>query len=149
MPRRKKCRRVEILPRVQFFHPSETKAYEGEMVVLKIEELEAIRLADLEELDQDQCAEKMQISRGTLQRILYDCRKKIADALVNGKAIQIAGGNYVKGNCGFTCLKCNCVWENDYLEHFCPECGHTEIYCGDKEAKCQNTCKDKGCCVKK
>jgi uncharacterized protein len=63
-------------------------------VCLSVEEAESIRLKDLEELDQEQCAEHMNISRPTFQRVLASARKKIADALLNGKAVRINGGNY-------------------------------------------------------
>ena len=58
-----------------------------------MEETEAIRLKDIEDLDQAACAERMNVSRPTVQRILESARKKIADALLNGKAIKIEGGN--------------------------------------------------------
>jgi len=61
---------------------------------LTVEEAEAIRLKDLEALEQEDGAEKMNISRPTFQRVLAAGRKKIADALLNGKAIRIEGGNY-------------------------------------------------------
>jgi len=63
-------------------------------VRLSIEELESVRLKDLEDLDQEQCAQRMNISRPTFQRVLESSRKKIADALLNGKAIKIEGGAY-------------------------------------------------------
>jgi predicted DNA-binding protein (UPF0251 family) len=66
----------------------------GETVTLAIEDLEAVRLCDLEGLEQDEAAVRMNISRGTLQRTLYDARRKIADALCSGKSISIGGGNY-------------------------------------------------------
>ena len=65
-----------------------------EEVRLSIEEAEAIRLKDMEKLEQETCAEKMNISRATFQRVLGAARQKIADALLNGKAIRIEGGNY-------------------------------------------------------
>jgi uncharacterized protein len=91
MPRPKKCRRVCAIPQNLSFTPS--TAHEQE-VVLSVEELEAIRLSDLKEMEQDQAAVRMRISRGTLQRILNEARRKVSDALVYGKAIRIAGGHY-------------------------------------------------------
>lgn len=91
MPRPRKCRRVGFVPNNQFFYPH---IQSPEEVVLSIEELEAIRLSDLEAMEQDECAESMQISRGTFQRILNAARQKLADALVNGKVIRIEGGSY-------------------------------------------------------
>ena len=96
MARPKKFRKVEYIPKNLEFQP----IIETKMVnFISVVELEAIRLSDLEELDQIQAAEKMKVSRGTYQRILSSGRKKITDALVNGKKIKISGGNYVF-NCG-------------------------------------------------
>jgi len=61
-------------------------------ICLSLEETEALRLKDIEGLDQEACAERMNISRPTVQRILDSARKKISDALLNGKAIKIEGG---------------------------------------------------------
>lgn len=64
-------------------------------VRLTVEELEAVRLKDLEGLDQEPTAAKMGISQPTLHRIVLSAHRKIADALVNGKALRIEGGAYV------------------------------------------------------
>jgi len=64
-----------------------------EHVYLGIDELEAVRLADLEGLSHEEGAEQMNISRATFGRVVSLARNKIADALINGKAIQIQGGN--------------------------------------------------------
>ncbi|NMB41118.1 MAG: DUF134 domain-containing protein [Firmicutes bacterium] len=92
MSRPKKCRRVGFIPENQYFYP---RQHCLEEVLVFIEEIEAVRLADLEGLEQAAAAEKMNISRGTFQRIVYSARKKIAEALVYGKAIRIEGGNYI------------------------------------------------------
>jgi predicted DNA-binding protein (UPF0251 family) len=72
-------------------------------VRLSVEEVEAIRLKDLEGLEQEGCAEKMHISRPTFHRVLESGRKKLADALINGKAIQIEGGNFGLPQSRFRC----------------------------------------------
>lgn len=83
-----------------------------EEIVLSVEEVEAIRLSDLEAMDQDACAESMQVSRGTFQRIINDGRKKLADALVNGKTIRIEGGNYhISGQHGGCRRRCRRFYE--------------------------------------
>jgi len=61
---------------------------------LTLEEIEAIRLRDLEHLEQVECAAKMNISRPTFQRVLGSARQKVADSLLAGKALRIEGGNY-------------------------------------------------------
>jgi predicted DNA-binding protein (UPF0251 family) len=63
-----------------------------EQVGLTVDELEAIRLADLEGLYQEAAAEQMNVSRQTFGRILEAAHRKVADALVNGKALSIEGG---------------------------------------------------------
>ncbi len=94
MSRPPKCRRVEFIPEITYFKPAGVPLVKLEEISLNIEELEAIRLKDLEELEQEQCAERMQISRPTFHRILVAARKKVAEALVEGKAIRVEGGNY-------------------------------------------------------
>jgi predicted DNA-binding protein (UPF0251 family) len=62
--------------------------------ILTVDEFEAVRLKDLEGLDEVDAAKKMNISQPTFNRLLSSARKKIADAIVNGKAIKIFGGPY-------------------------------------------------------
>jgi predicted DNA-binding protein (UPF0251 family) len=110
MPRPTKGRRVDFIPEVTFFAPAGgCRRAQGE-VLLSIEEAEAIRLKDLEELQQEDCAERMQISRPTFHRVLEAARKKVADALVNGKAIRISGGNYQMARRYFKCCKDGHQW---------------------------------------
>jgi len=94
MARPTKCRRVAFIPGVKYFKPAGIPLRLLAEVCLSFEEAEAVRLKDIENLEQEQCAEKMGISRPTFQRVLSSARKKIADALLNGKAIRIDGGNY-------------------------------------------------------
>lgn len=109
MPRRPKCRRVAFLPNSTFFKPAGIPLKELEEECLSIDELEAIRLKDLEGLEQEACAELMGVSRPTFQRIITQARSKLARALVKGKAIRIEGGNYMLSvnysrcrHCGYT-----------------------------------------------
>jgi len=80
------------LPQANYYKPRGIPLSVLEEVTLAVDEFEAIRLADLEGLYQADAAEKMNISRQTLGRILESAHKKIADALVNGKALLIKGG---------------------------------------------------------
>ncbi len=89
MVRPVKPRRVYIEPKTVYFKPRAVPLSLLEEIELKVDELEAIRLCDLEGLEQIQAAKKMGISQSTLGRILSKAREKIADALVNGKAIKI------------------------------------------------------------
>ena len=101
MPRKPKCRRIEFLPDVTYFKPAGIPLRFLEEVGLSLEEAEAIRLRDIEGLEQQQAAERMHISRPTFQRVLSTARQKTADALLNGKAIRIGGGNYDMNVCKF------------------------------------------------
>ena len=94
MSRPCKCRRVEFLPDVTYFKPVGIPFRVLEEVHLSIEEAEALRLKDLNGLEQGTAAERMQISRPTFQRILASARQKVADALLNGKSVKIGGGNF-------------------------------------------------------
>lgn len=94
MTRPKKCRKVCFQPGVDYFKPAGIPLRFLSEVCLSLDEVESIRLKDLEGMDQKQCAGHMNISRSTFQRILTSARKKIADALLNGKAVRITGGNY-------------------------------------------------------
>ncbi len=94
MPRPPKCRRVAFLPGATYFKPAGIPLRVLDEVRLSVEEAEAIRLKDLEGLEQEQSAERMNISRPTFQRVLASARQKIADALLNSKAIRIEGGNF-------------------------------------------------------
>ena len=103
MPRPMKCRRVSRLPEVTYFKPAGIPLRALDEVVLSVEEAESIRLKDLEGLEQVQSAEKMSISRPTFQRVLASSRQKIADALLNGKAIRIEGGSFEMALRRFRC----------------------------------------------
>ncbi len=94
MPRPRLFRRVRFMPGVTYFKPAGIRLVELEEVVLTMGEFEAVRLCDLEETSQKEAAKKMKISQPTLQRTLAAARKKIADALANGKSIRIEGGEY-------------------------------------------------------
>lgn len=89
-----KWRKVGLLPRVGYFKPVAVPLYMLDEVQLAVEELEALRLKDLEGLEQEECAQRMNVSRPTFQRILNSARRKVAEALVNGKAIRVEGGNF-------------------------------------------------------
>jgi len=94
MVRPRLCRRVRFQPNVVYFKPRGIPLRELEEVVLAVDEFEAVRLKDLEGLEQEDCAKKMNISQPTFHRMVLSARKKIADAIVNGKAIKIEGGNF-------------------------------------------------------
>ncbi|MBT4858318.1 DUF134 domain-containing protein [Candidatus Woesearchaeota archaeon] len=94
MPRPRRLRNVCFNPEATYFKPAGVRKKELDQVVITIDELEAVRLKDYEDIDQNQAAEKMNISQPTFHRLVKDARKKIADAIINGKAIKIRGGDY-------------------------------------------------------
>ena len=114
--------------------------------ILKLEELEAIRLKDLEGLEQGECAERMEVSRPTIQRILLSARKKVADSLINGKMIHVEGCNFTRNICPIRCLECGKEWKENYEnleiikkgQYVCPDCGSVKVVCED-------SCKGKFC----
>jgi len=94
MPRPRKCRMVDAKPGVWLFKPQGIPARLLDEVYLPIEGYEALRLADLEGLRQDEAAAKMKVSRQTFGRILADARRAVAEALIHGLALRIEGGDY-------------------------------------------------------
>lgn len=92
MPRNSKCRRVCAEFENKVFAPQGSVS--NDYLTMNVEELEALRLCDLEGLDQEDAAKRMGVSRGTLQRILYAARQKSAKALCEGMGVLIQGGNY-------------------------------------------------------
>ncbi|HPJ01803.1 MAG TPA: DUF134 domain-containing protein [Candidatus Limiplasma sp.] len=138
MARPTKWRQIEHIPTVENFIPSNQQSTQFDENILKLEELEAIRLKDLEGLEQEECAEKMQVSRPTFQRILLLAREKVADSLIHGKAIRIEGGNFTRNICPARCLDCGHEWTESFEnmeqigagDYTCPKCGSKNIVCG-------------------
>jgi predicted DNA-binding protein (UPF0251 family) len=81
------------LPARNYFKPCGVPSSQLEEIVLAVDELEALRLADLEGLYQNRAAGAMSVSRQTFGRIVEEARRKVADALVKGKALRIEGGD--------------------------------------------------------
>ena len=92
--RPKKTRWVKCKPGERCFRPKCKSVRDLDGVILSIDEFEAIRLADFEKLTQEQVAKRMKVHRSTISRIINSAHLKIADALVNGKALSIEGGPY-------------------------------------------------------
>ena len=93
MVRPKNCRRIWKLPECTYYKPVGVPMRQLRHVELTFDEVEAVRLCDLGGMYQSEAAEKMNVSRQTLGRILESAHKKIADALIGGKALKIDGGN--------------------------------------------------------
>lgn len=115
MPRPQRKRVIYQLPACREFVPGQRlpgMSEKGEEAVcLSLDELEALRLSDLEKLDQAQAALRLNVSRSTFQNILHGARAKTADALVNGRPLRICGGNIVySDDAAFGC--CRWTWES-------------------------------------
>ena len=127
MGRMPKWRCVASIPKVTYFKPAGIPYRTLEEVRLSVEEAEAIRLKDLEGLEQEECARRMNISRPTFHRVLAAGRGKVADALLNGKAIRIEGGNFEMAVRRFRCISGH-EWEVPFETmisappELCPKC---------------------------
>ena len=86
-------RRIAGQPAAPIFKPISIPLLDLEEVVMSLDEFEAIRLADLDGLYQEQAAEQMRVSRATFSRIIESAHRKLADVLVHGKALRIEGGS--------------------------------------------------------
>ena len=110
MPRPTKCRRVCHYPQTLEFRPTVTDEALPP-VILAVDEYEAIRLIDREGLSQEECSRRMQVARTTVQRVYETARRKLADAIVEGRALRIEGGDFFlcsgqSAQCSFTgCFK--------------------------------------------
>lgn len=106
MARPSKCRKISIPPRMKGFRPYGIPICKIEPVILKLEEYESIRLVNYDKLPQDQAAVLMNVSRPTYTRIYNRALEQIAKALIEGKAIEIEGGNYAMDKEWYRCQKC-------------------------------------------
>ncbi|MGE5627388.1 MAG: DUF134 domain-containing protein [Solirubrobacterales bacterium] len=115
MPRPTKCRKVCMLPNSVLFGPLNAPLINNEIITMTVDEYETIRLIDLEGMTQEECAEKMGVARTTIQRIYNDTRTKLAKALVEGKILQIQGGDYTLCSDNDPLCKCRkcCKRENN------------------------------------
>lgn len=132
MARPCKCRRIGCNPRAGYFKPRGIPVRHLQEVILTLDELEAVRLADLEGMYQEQAASRMNVSRQTFGNIIISAHRKIADALLNAKALKIDGGTYVRAETRrFRCSCCNHVWEVDHgtaRPAGCPHCKNAKIH---------------------
>jgi predicted DNA-binding protein (UPF0251 family)/rubredoxin len=132
MGRRQRCRIIHKEPGVTAFKPVGVPASRLDCVNITVDELEAIRLADLEGLYQEEASKKMSVSRQTFGRIVGAAHRKIGEALVNGKIIIVKGGNIeMAAKRTFKCSACEHVWEESFgtgRPQQCPECGGTDFH---------------------
>ncbi len=130
---RPKCTRfVNDFPDTTYYKPRGVPLLALEEITLTFDEYEAMRLADLEGLYQEDAAISMNISRATFGRILASGHQKVADALINGKAIKIEGGVVKMAQKRvFQCAACEHSWEVPYgigRPATCPQCGSSNLH---------------------
>ena len=89
MVRPRLCRRIRFNPNITYFKPQGVPIRYLEVIELTTEEVEALRLRNIKDLEQEEAAKKMNTSQSTFQRILSSAYKKITEALIEGKAIKI------------------------------------------------------------
>lgn len=97
-------------PGVTFFKPQGIPLRLLEHTVITVDELEALRLSDLMGMSHEEAARQLKVSRPTVTRMLARAHQALADALVNGKAIRIEGGDYVLEGLEGHCPKCGSQW---------------------------------------
>jgi len=127
MARPNKTRQVGEKPVICNFKPVSIPSVNLETVSLAIDEFEAVRLADYEGLEHEEAAELMNISRPTFTRLIEKARGRVAQFLVEGKELIIAGGNIEfvnRGRCGrcgkeFSIQKDRQQGERRHKRHVC------------------------------
>ncbi|ATD55593.1 DUF134 domain-containing protein [Clostridium chauvoei] len=142
MARPTKVRTVSFFPEDTYFVPVGKPKCQLKEVTLKLEELEAMRLKDIESLSQEECAKQMKVSRQTFQNIIDTARQKVAMALTQGYSIRIDGGNYRAKFCKFKCFECGNEYEIKYEQdkEKCPSCGSDKVICSKKAQICSRWC---------
>ena len=129
MSRPTSTRKICHPPLYKYFTPAGKTVSGKEEIILSLDELEAIRLADHEGFYHEEAANKMGVSRQTFGRIVESGRRKIADAIVSGKAIRIEGGEiYLQGKGTYHCYDCHHSWRMSRRRKGCPHCRSSNIF---------------------
>ena len=131
MVRPKKFRYVSKEPVTDYFKPRGIPLNELKEITLSKEEYEALRLKEIEKHDQKTAAELMNISQPTYSRVLDSARNKVADSIINGKALKIEGGVFKMVERKFKCLQCQYEWDIPFgtgRPAKCPKCQSSNIY---------------------
>jgi predicted DNA-binding protein (UPF0251 family) len=133
MVRPVKDRIVAYNPEISYFKPRGIPMMELDEVKITVDEREALRLADHLGLSHAEAGQRMGVSRATFGRIIQRARQIVADALINGKAIHVDGGNYrlMSDIRMFSCLKCGNEWKEPMgtgRPSKCPQCDKDSLY---------------------
>lgn len=139
MVRPLKERKIEKLPPVSHFKPIGIPLRDIQEIILTYAEMEAVRLADIEQLDHTAASQSMEVSRSTFNRIVTKAHRKIALALWEGKALRFEGGNFKMEHKHlhdlryFICHDCQHEWTIPFgtgrrgVDMVCPQCGSDNI----------------------
>jgi predicted DNA-binding protein (UPF0251 family) len=137
MPRPKQCRRVRLSPECTYFKPAGVPTSSLEEVVVAVDELEAMRLVDVQGLYHEQAADQMGVSRRTFGRIVDSARTKVARALIKGMALRIEGGVIeMAEQRSFRCDDCEHEWQLPFgtgRPTECPQCQSRNFHRADEE----------------
>jgi predicted DNA-binding protein (UPF0251 family) len=139
MVRPQKHRRVAFNPEISYFKPRGIPMFDLEEVRLTVDQREAIRLSDLLGMSHEDAGRRMGVSRATFGRIVQRARMAVADALINGKAINVEGGSYklISTKRIFYCNNCNSEWEEPLgtgRPESCPSCKEDDFHRIGKKA---------------
>ncbi|MEZ5102958.1 MAG: DUF134 domain-containing protein [Draconibacterium sp.] len=128
MPRKKRNRRIQVPPVIKGMSVYGVRGRKSNEVVLHIEEYEAIRLLDYQNLTQEEAAVYMDVSRPTLTRIYEEARNKVATAFVEGRDLLFRGGDIYFDKNWFKCNSCQASFSN-YAEKdvACPVCNSSDL----------------------
>jgi len=129
MPRPKKERLVRRPPLYTEFKPAGVMRSSLKQIILELDELEALRLADYLGMDHSEAAEEMEISRSTFTRLVEKARKKVAVFLIEGSNLSIEGGNiHFRGNL-IKCHDCGHLFNTSFDVEVtrCPFCGSENL----------------------
>jgi len=138
MPNRRRYRHIKMPPPMEGYKPFGVPMRELESVVMSVEEYEALRLADYEDLTHEEAAVRMKISRPTFTRLYDKARKNVAKAFAEGKAILIRGGTFIAGDYWYRCNDCHETIVSAKPEEHCDKCQSEKIVRidrGDAEAE--------------
>ncbi|MGB5913057.1 MAG: DUF134 domain-containing protein [Promethearchaeia archaeon] len=134
MGRRTRMRMVKSPPDNLYFRIAIDGPLAEDQIILTVAEFEALRLKHYIDLNQKDSADKMGVSQPTFSRILESAHQKVTQAIMEGKAIKVYGGNVdvKKGFIGYGCLNCNEEWEDESASKDekvnCPKCNSEKIY---------------------
>jgi len=129
MPRPQKERKVHKPPIYTRFKPTGIAAKGLKQITLSLDEYEAIRLADYFGMSQEEASEEMEISRPTFTRLIETARKKMSDFLINGKVLNLEGGNIHFKNNVIKCDDCGHLFTTSlHIDiRTCPNCESKNI----------------------